>query len=423
MNTFKFLNSFPIETDTFAANVSALRSKLYSHGICWTDSAQGNFKPETPFRVVLYTKRDNVDFKNPMAKECNGLIFEYNDGWNLLAMPQYGFCTNKISMRKLVDLHSAGYYDVYEVLDATILTLYHYNGKWVMSSTKGYDVGDTEMIKGMTFMEALKDLMDTKYKAFTFDMLNEDYSYTIALRHSKYHIFDETKHLANRTKNIPKPGVDMNSYIMIMSVAEPAVFKYVSKNVPGLPTQNPITMRENSVSQLLNYSRSAYAKYAKAYHLNNFKYKPLYGYILRSKNRAVPDEYSTIYIESELFKIVKYGLYKNNEYIRNCDYNKLVVQMSSNHERYGQFKIMFQQFKDKFDSLTKALEEVSYIVTERIVAQSNGQSIANDKKTSSDKIIDELAAHFKNEPDVTAGIIKDALYSKQFVNQLSLLLD
>jgi hypothetical protein len=426
MNTFKFLNSSSIDYDNFAMSISDIRSKLYSYGICWTDSAHGKFEPETPFRVVLHTRRENVDFKNPMVKECNGLVFEFCDGWNLIAMPQYAFCTNKISMRKLVDMHNAGYYDVYEVLDATMLTLYFYNGSWVISSTKGYDVGNTEMVSGMTFMDAIKDLMATKYKAFSFDVLNPEYSYTIALRHSKYHIFDETKHLANRTKNVPKPGVDMNSYIMVMAVSDPSTFTFVSKQVSGLPTQNPLSLRDGSVSLLVNYARSAYAKYAKAYQLQNFKYKPLYGYILRAKHRSVPDEYSTIYIESELYKSIKYGLYKNNAAIRNQDYNKLVVQMSANHDRYGQFQIMFQQFNDKFHQLKQSLDEVSYTVAQRIIEE--GSDVKLETKAESDKtpveaLVDQLVAHFKSEPDITPGIIKDTMYSKEYVQYLSALLE
>jgi hypothetical protein len=425
MNTFKFLNSCSVNVDSFTTDIASIRSKLFSSGVCWTDSVQGNFKPDVPFRVVLHTRRENADFKNPLVKECNGIVFEYNDGWNLLAMPQFAFCTNKISMRKLIDLQSAGGYDVYEVLDATILTLYYYNGSWRISSTKGYDIGSTEMIAGMTFMDAMQDLMDTKYKAFTFDSLTKHYSYTIALRHSKYHIFDETKHLANRTKHIPKPGVDMNSYIMVMTIADLTNGTFISRHVPGLPFQNPLTIRDNNVSLLMNYARSAYAKYAKAYQLQNFKYKPLYGYILRSKSRMVPDEYSTIFIESELYKAIKYGLYKNNASLRSCDYNKLVVQMSMNHERYNQFRIMFQQFNDKFEQLRLNLDDLAGVVAQRIIADSD--ELDHTKKDQLQQpisdMIDDLVLQFKNEPDVTPGIIKDAMYSKQYAQYLYMLLE
>lgn len=415
MNTFKFLNSYPISSDSIVRDMSALRTKLFEIGICWTDDAQGKFAADKSFRVVLHTRYGKLDFKNPMIKECNGLVIEYNNGWNLLAMPQYGFCTTKISMKKLNDIYSSGGYDVYEVLDATILTLYYYKAKWCMSSTKGYDIGSTEMLEGTTFMDALQDLMDTKYRSFKLADLDKNCSYTIALRYSKYHIFDETKHLANRTKNVPKAGVDMNSYIMVMSVANTTTMQCMNKHVAGLPQQNPLIIKEGNAHALTSYARLAYAKYAKAHRLQNFKYKPLYGYILRAKVRSVPDEYSTIYIESELYRAIKVGLYKDNQAIRSMDYNRLVVQMSMNHERYEQFHIMFQQFEPRFNALNDAINAIAGEVALKIV-----DDTSNDKTLP---LVRALVDQFKNEPDVTSGIIKDAIYSKQYSGYLFELLN
>ena len=416
MNTFKFLNSASIESETFSSDISAIRTKLFENGVCWTDDVQGQFTVNKPFRVVLYTRNAKIDFKNPMVKECNGLVFAYNNGWTLLAMPQPAFCTNKISMKKLNDIFNAGSYDVYEVLDATILTLYYYNDAWRISSTKGYDIGSTEMIDSMTYIDAIHDLMATKYKAFRLEDLNKNYSYTIALRHSKYHIFDETKHLANRTKNIPRPGVDMNSYIMVMCVADVSNTTYVAKQVPGLPCQNPITLKEQNAHTLTNYAKSAYAKYAKAFRLQNFKYKPLYGYILRANKNSVPDDYYTIYIESELYRSLKIGLYKDNQSIRKMDYNRLVIQMSLNHDRYEQFKIMFQQFDSKFQQLEDTINEIACEVAHRIIQSEENENI--EMNPSIKPLINELVEQFKMESNITSGIIKDAMYSKKYFENL-----
>ena len=418
MNTIKFLNSSPISAETFASDMSAIRSKLFSNGICWTDDTQGQFKAGESFRAILYTRNTNIDFKNPMIKECNGLVVEYDNEWKLLAMPQYAFCTNKISMKKLNDLYSAGSYDVYEVLDATILTLYFYKNEWRVSSTKGYDIGGTEMVDGMTYIGAIQDLMATKYKAFRLEELNPKHSYTIALRHSKYHIFDETKHMANRTKHIPRPGVDMNSYLMVMCIADTTTASFIGKHIPGLPSQSAITMKDQSAHTLTNYARSAYAKYAKAYRLNNFKYKPLYGYILRAKHRSVPDEYSTIYIESDLYKSIKIGLYKDNQAIRSIDHNKLVVQMLLNHERYEQFRIMFQQFESKFKLLEDTIEGIAGAVVERLIAEGSDSMKDIDDGQINNELVNELTQQFRSEPDVTSGIIKDTLYTKRYAEYL-----
>lgn len=427
MNTLKFLNSFSINDNTFASDISNIRSKFYDSGVCWTDDVRGQFVPGTPFRVILYTRKGQVDFKNPMVKECNGLVLTYNGEWKALAIPQGAFCTNKISMKKLNDLYVAGGYEIYEALDATILTLYYYNHGWRMSSTKSYDIGDSEMVSGMSFMEAFQDLMDTKYKSFRFENLNKSYSYTIALRHSKYHIFDETKHLAIRTNYVPKPGVDMNSYIMSLYVVDTTSGISASKHVPGIPQQNPISFKDNTIHTLVNYARSAYSKYAKAYRLQNFKYKPLYGYILRSKHRSVPVDYSTIYIESELFKIIKLGLYKNNQPLINNDFNQLIIQMSMDHERYDQYKIAFQQFHSKFEQLETSINAMATEVIQRIIQDSDDSdsdmAMVDDTNLEMyQQLINGLVEEFKNEPNISSGIVKDALYSKQYNSFIQTLL-
>lgn len=420
MNTIKFLNSNQVSAPTFAEDMSSIRRSLFKKGVCWTDDSQGQFETGKPFRVVLYARSTNVDYKNPIAKECNGLVCEYDDGWNILAMPKHGFCKSKISMKKLNDLFIGNNYDVYEALDATILTLYCYRGQWRISSTKGYDIGSTEMFDGMSFMDAIEDLMATKYKAFRFEDLNPEYSYTIALRHSKYHIFDETKHLANRTRNVPRAGVDMNSYIMVMAIADTHTGKFVEKHVPGLPQQSPINMRSSNIYTLTNYARSAYAKYAKAYRLENFKYKPLYGYILRAKNRSVPSEYSTIYIESELYKTIKLGLYKENQALRANDHDQLVIRMSMNHERLEQFRIMFQQFEGKFQHLDEAIDVIAMEATQRIISDDNtSDPLDGDAEAFAKELVDQ----FRNESNISPGIIKDAMYSKCHSERLLALLN
>lgn len=420
MNTIKFLNNNTDANLPIKSVMNKLRTAFYAIGICWTDELQGEFINNNPYRVILYTRSTNVEFKNPMCKECNGLVVEYFSGkWKLLAMPMHSICTNKISMKKVNMLYSANAYDTYEVLDATILTLYYYNGRWRLSSKKSYDIGDIEMVNGITFMDAIHDLMESKYKSFKFNNLNCQFSYTIGLRYSRYHIFDETKHMDNRTTNIPPEGVDMNSYIMVLAVADLQTAHYVSKYVAGLPRQNPMTRKDLNINVLLNYARSAYAKYAKAYRLQNFKYKPLYGYVLRAKHKNVPNEYSTIYIESELYKIIKTGLYKDNSAIRNANYNQLIVQMSNNYDRYEQFKILFQQFDDKFNKLNNLVDQLSLIVTERIICDGMEESKDDHMLSEQEEIfIGQMVAKFKNESNITSGVIRDAIFSKQFVNHL-----
>ena len=292
------------------------------------------------------------------------------------------------------------------------------------------------MIDGLTYMDAIHDLIRTKYKSFSMESLDESCSYTIALRHSKYHIFDEAKHLSSRTK---VSSAHLNSYITIMCVADLKTGRYVSKNVHGLPYQSPLVLKASklqddtdqndrsgkSIHTLRSYARSAYEKYEKAYQLKQFKYKPLYGYILRAKNRSVPNEYSTIYIESELYRAIKIALYKDNSLLRSMKYNELVVRMAINTSRYPQFQVLFPQFSKAFIKLNRVMSSVAMETVRRLGGLKDEEENVNTEAMQNSVVasmVDELSAGFQDGLDITTGLVKDAMFRRDMVPYLNQIL-
>jgi hypothetical protein len=421
MNTINFLNNIPLEANSFGQTIKSIRNNLYSIGICWTDDAKGEFQFGKKFRVVLYNKKNNVDFKNPLVKECNGLVVSYNGVWSLCSIPLQSFCTNKVSMKKVNDLYRQGCYDTYEVLDATILTLYYYNDSWKLSSTKGYDVTNTEIIQNVTYMEAFNSIISSKYESFNFSDLNKQYSYTIALRYSDYHIFDETKHIVSKKKHM----IDLNSYIMVMCIGNRDNGKYMNKShFNSLPVQTPSFKNETSVYVLTKYAKSAYLKYAKAYQLDNFKYKPLYGYILRSNNKSVPEEYKNIYIESDLFKIIRHGLYKNNDVIKNRDFNKLITSLYLSSENKISNYYVFNQFKFQFDQLNGVIDSICASVFNNLHGNENEDFEFMDiDKNVMNQIINELMVDVSEMNIEDVAIIKDLVFSIKYIPYIQSLLN
>lgn len=380
MNTIKFLQSFEAEHAqvTPLTKFSQLRAELFSKGICWTDSARGNFAAHDCFQVVLFLKKNatGIDFDNPIVTECNGLVLEYvNHSWSVLAVPTANCTKTKISMNQANRFFQAKKYKVYEVLDATIINLYNHCGSWKISTSKGYDVTHFQFTPGYTYMQMFERIASTKYPKFAMSQLDPTYSYTVAIRASEFHSFNETKH-------IPLAKPNANDYLKLIKATNLQTFVDMDLDQSNIliPIYYPVEVKNaNSVSVLMNYAKHAYVKYAKGFESNNFKFKPLYGYVLRSESSSVPRAYKNIMITSTLFATIKYGLYtKSSESITH-----LVVNMFINQRRKEQFKVLF----DQYQSLFNQLEAIALVISQEVT------TLITTKQCESDHPIIQQLAH------------------------------
>jgi hypothetical protein len=121
-------------------------------------------------------------------------------------------------------------------------------------------------------------------------------------------------------------------------------------------------------------------------------------------------------------KMVVYscGLYYDNEAIRKRDNEQLIVQLTLNKYRYQQFKILFGQFAQQFENLERNIAMVAALVIMRITNDgvSDGQL-----SPEIEKLVCDIVDQFKGSPDVSVGIISDALYSKRNVHYLKCLVE
>ena len=406
MNTIAYLagnNEISLET---------LRSTLYSFGICWCDSINGQFDAYDQFRVILYLDRNRADFTNPMVKECNGLVLEYfkNQGWNVLAVPPAAFNLNQISMKRLSDLYKSGTYQVYDVVDSTIINLYYYNNEWRISTIKGYDVTDMDMCQNYTYMDVLKNITAIKYKDFSFEKLNKQCSYTLSLRYHPYHIFAEVKNNKN-----------MNTYITIHQVINRFTLKPSNEKIYGLYVNYPIKLKDHNLNTLLNSCKTAYSKYEKSLKVDNSKYKPLYGYILRTNNQSVPEEYKNIYLESSLMKLIRNGIYRNNnDNLRKMDYPKITISLFMNRSYANKYELVFNQFSDEFESLKIIIKGLAETIIS-FIKQENHNHHSHDIITFVQMIIDDMYKNniINNEnKHVEESVVYDYIYDIKYKNHL-----
>lgn len=424
MNTIKFLQSFEAEHGhvTPVNKFSQLRAELFSKGICWTDSIRGNFAAHDCFTVVLFLKKNatGIDFDNPIVTECNGLVLEYvNHTWHALAVPTPNCTKTKISMNQVNRFFQEKKYKVYEVLDATIINLYNHCGSWKISTSKGYDVTHFQFTSGYTYMQMFMRIASTKYPKFDMSQLDLAYSYTIAIRAAEFHSFNETKH-------IPLAKPNTNDYLKLIKVTNLETMNDMDLDQSNvlIPIYYPVEVKNaNSVSVLMNYAKHAYVKYAKGFETNNFKFKPLYGYILRSTANSVPRAYKNIMITSALFATIKYGLYtKPVESI-----NQLVINMFVNQRRKGQFKVLFDQYQPLFNQLESFSELISQEVTKLITTkrcdsdnptvQQLAHKVAHEFWTSSN----EQRAQLSKE--TIQSMVYDFIHSNDYATDFQMLLE
>ena len=100
--------------------------------------------------------------------------------------------------------------------------------------------------------------------------------------------------------------------------------------------------------------------------------------------------------------------------------------MSINHSRYDQYKIVFQQFSSKFDLLELEINRMTADVVQRIIQITSDDMIQEDTIMSEsdtyDQLIRDLVDEFKNETNISPGVIKDALYSKKYCSYIKTIL-
>jgi hypothetical protein len=364
MNALKFLQSFDSEQAhlTPSSKFAQLRTDLFTKGICWIDSIKGNFIKFDRFQVVLFPKKNHLDadFSNPMVAECNGLVLEYrNNQWRLLVVPTASCTHAKISMNQANRFLQEKRYQIYEVLDATMINMYFHDNSWKISSGKGYDVTHFQFTETYTYMQLFKHIIAIKYPKFSFSQMDQSCCYTFAIRWNEFHRFNETKH-------IPLAKANSNDYIKLIKATNLSTLNDLDLNWASVavPIYHPIDVKNaNSISVLMNYAKNAYAKYAKGYETNHYKFKPLYGYILRSTSSNMPRAYKNIMITSSLFATIKYGLYAKASNSR----NQTITNMFIHLRRKAQFLVLFDQYLPTFNKL----EEIAVTISREVITLIN----------------------------------------------------
>jgi hypothetical protein len=249
-------------------------------------------------RVILSAKRKEADFSSLLYRQLNGLVLS-SARWQVLSIPSTSFHRNASHQFIVNNLPQ---YDVYEIRDGTVVTLYHYNNSWRMSSANGYDVGNYTWVSDCTYTAAIDDLAKM-YPDFSFAKLNPRVCYTIGFRHTNFHP------LINDPQGmwlIQACNLDIVDNVVISQNGE--TLPIIHRELPdiGLPTQKPLAFTiapQDIFNRITADNESAKQSYLSM--LASGTARPHYGYFLRSKDATLPD----IMLPSNLLQTLQNTIY------------------------------------------------------------------------------------------------------------------
>eukprot|EP01102_Stenamoeba_stenopodia_P021045 TRINITY_DN8383_c0_g1_i2.p1 TRINITY_DN8383_c0_g1~~TRINITY_DN8383_c0_g1_i2.p1 ORF type:complete len:1314 (-),score=285.53 TRINITY_DN8383_c0_g1_i2:255-4196(-) len=97
------------------------------------------------------------DFSEPIVQECRGIILDAKQNWKVVAFPYKKFFNYGEKNAVALDWDTVV---VSEKYDGSIAVLYHYKGKWYVSSSSVPD-GSSAISKDMTFEQLFWDIWNT----------------------------------------------------------------------------------------------------------------------------------------------------------------------------------------------------------------------------------------------------------------------
>lgn len=232
-------------------------------------------------RIILSAKRKEADFSSLLYRQLNGLVL--SNTWQVLSIPSMSFHRNVSQQFVIGNLPK---YEVYEIRDGTVVTLYYYNDSWRMSSANGYDVGNYTWVSDCTYTTAIDDLAK-QYPNFSFAKLNPRVCYTIGFRHTMFHP------LINDPQGmwlIQACNLDIANNVVISQNGE--TLPIIHRELPdiGLPTQKPLAFTispQDIYNRITADNESAKQSYLSM--LASGTARPHYGYFLRCKDGSLPD--------------------------------------------------------------------------------------------------------------------------------------
>ncbi len=366
-------------------STEAARRELYRLGI------KTSYNDKVMIFSTLHTIKNQMN--NAYVQECNGLVLEQKT-WKPLVVPPRRLRFNIDTDISNRFLHQ-GIYHIYKVEDGTCFNMYYYDGRWIISTAKGYDMNHTTWENG-TYQDAVSDCLERlglTWESFT-DQLDKSYCYSFGFKHPMFHKFRENL------------SIPLYKIWFIQSVdldSSKSSYLWSSDKSP-IAIINNQTLLQNPIGNLRELYKSASSSVDDF--LNNGNV--CYGYILRSVNFELTGYHSDLFIESSLMRAIRKFWYEN-AIIDQCHKNKWskekIVTLYSflDSENYELFQLLFpqynatmQQYAEELNSITNNMvllarespvTDLKYEHAARLLLQSFKDNVKfNFSNTSDDKL-------------------------------------
>lgn len=218
------------------------------------------------------------------------------------------------------------------IVDGTTVTLYYYKNQWVVSTYRGYDIGDYTRLGNVSFKMALMEIF-RKYPNFSFSKLQKNHCYTIGFKSKHFHPFIDPSN-SNTAWFIRSFNLDTLT---------------LSNEDIGIPRQTHFTIP--NISQLITNCKTSLQDYIKTNSIN-------YGYIITLKNRSY-------LMESSLLKFIRNTFYYTFDKPDLTNYNEVnyrVLKALLNNIDVSTFCKVFSQYKHIYKSLTVAVDALAEVI-------------------------------------------------------------
>lgn len=360
-------------------------------------------------RVLFNLLRRNDIIDNKYKRECNGLIIDI-EKWQIVCLPSFNFQRSRDVNTKNVDMDE---YDLVDVQDGSVISLYNYYDEWILSTYNSIDVRDSQWVNSFTtFSAAITEILHRRQYDLDFERLSKTKSYTFGFKHPDFHPFDEGE---GNYKMWFIQSVDLEKIhsLNILSANEYSdkIISYEDESIgKDIKSQNSVKSFE-VISELHKY-------------LNN-NHDNSYGFLLRNKNIKK----DSILIESILMINIKRYYYDVE--IPKGVFNKqkyIIMNSYTDPKINTEFTKMFPVFKNIYKELDDVIQNISTMVIEHIPNGFIEDYELNPRLTDLQKKefafadyiykVTQMDYNFDKNMDKNRVVIENNIYRKQNIEKL-----
>jgi hypothetical protein len=285
--------------------------------------------------------------------------------------------------------------DIIMANDGTTVTLYYFDGKWVISTHRGFEVNNYKWVAYKTYLDILDEVL-SKYPDFNYHRLDKTKCYSFGFNHSDFHPFVENAQSYNspiaeyQNQYTARAwfiqSVDLNKF----NASDTGYISYTDDI--GLPLQENMSVL--SLRKLFSVANNSYNNYVNTGVVN-------YGYLIRIGLKQY-------LVESTLLKNIRYIFYNKLNTLDKvfCKRKYNIINAFLDCRKHDIFKKLFPQYIPEFVRIDKKIHDIINAIMRIMDASNECKTVGGDNTLDIianilyTKLLKTLDVHNKTRPDV-----------------------